>query len=229
MGIGGLDLPRGARRRPASRVVPPGQSLAIPISALSRALAAVDTAPVQFEGRQPNYRCPACNEAFQPRDDRCVTCGRALPHAWDSTESTPLSMLAQRILHEWAAELGPTASLARLGARTFRIVVRGADGAPARITFDIHEEGVSLRGKVPLCAVPAGHQEPVYRFLLALNDQTPGSLRCCVEDDTVFLSFVEPTSLVRPGDGLLRVQELMRESEKYSRALVEAFRVKPAD
>ena len=86
IGIGGLDLPRGSRRRAlegdrdgagASR------SLAIPIGALSRALAAVDIAVEQFGERGPTYRCPACSEPFQPHEERCAACGRLLPHGWE--------------------------------------------------------------------------------------------------------------------------------------------------
>ncbi len=71
--------------------------------------------------------------------------------------------------------------------------------------------------------MPATNQEPFYRFLLTLNDQTSGSQRFSVDGDTVYLSFVEPTSLVRPGEGSARLQELMREGDKYRKALGEPF------
>ena len=56
IGVGGLDLPRGNRRRIkpiVERFTP-----ALPITALQRALAAFDLPTDQFEDRAPTYRCP---------------------------------------------------------------------------------------------------------------------------------------------------------------------------
>jgi hypothetical protein len=67
------------------------------------------------------------------------------------------------------------------------------------------------------------NQEPFYRFLLTLNDQTLGAQRFLVEGDTVYFAFFEPTSLVRPGEGSRRLHELLREGDRYRSALGEPF------
>ena len=117
------------------------------------------------------------------------------------------------------------ATSVRVGPRTFRLSAPGPGdgGALTSIVLEIDEDGASVRGKIPLLRVPPVNQEPFYRFLLTLNDQTVGSQRFSVEGDTVFLSFTEPTALVRPGEGAQRLTELVREGERYKKALGEPF------
>ena len=62
-----------------------------------------------------------------------------------------------------------------------------------------------------------------FRDLLTLNDQTVGSQRFSVDGDTVYLTFTEPTALVRPGEGAAKLTELVREGERYRKALGEPF------
>ena len=232
IGVGGLDLPRGARRSALAAGGADGaagRSLAIPIAALSRALAACDVAVEQFEGRAPVYRCPACGEPFAIQDERCLACGRLLPHGWETGDATRGAALAgaERLMRDLLGELGAVATSVRVGPRAFRLSSPGADGAMTHLTLEIDAEGTCVRGKVPVVRVPAVNQEPFYRFLLTLNDQTVGSQRFSVEGDTVFLSFTEPTSLVRLGEGSQRLQELVREGERYRRALGEPFDAVP--
>jgi hypothetical protein len=224
IGVAGLDLPRGTRRRALEGIAPSG-SLAIPIVALSRALAAVDVALEQFAGRSPTYRCPACNEPFQTHDERCFACGRLLPHGWEPSSATQRAALAgaERLMRDLLGGLGAVATSVRVGPRTYRLSSPGADGAMTHLTLEIDEEGTCVLGRIPILRVPAANQEPFYRFLLNLNDQTLGGQRFSVEGDTVYLSFAEPTSLVRPGEGASRVQELVREGERYRKALGESF------
>jgi hypothetical protein len=242
VGIGGLDLPRGARRRAVPEALAARSSVAIPISALSRALAAVDIAPHQFEGRSPTYRCPACNEPFRavttgtpPNsrsgliDERCQACGRLLPHAWEVKEANGRSALAERLVQDLMAELGASSTSWRVGPRTFRLSARGTQGTPIQITLETDEQGATIRGKIALFPVPSANQEPFYRFLLSLNDQAGGSQRFSIEDDTVYLSFVEPTGLLRLGEGLARVQELVHESDKLRKGLAESFEIGTSD
>jgi len=227
IGIGGLDLPRGSRRGAldGGAAAPVSRSLAIPIVALSRALAAVDVAIEQFAGRSPTYRCPACNEPFEPHDERCLSCGRLLPHGWEPSSATQRAALAgaERLMRDLLGELGAVATSVRVGPRTYRLSSPGADGAMTHLTLEIDEEGTCVLGKIPILRVPATNQEPFYRFLLNLNDQTLGGQRFSVEGSTVYLSFAEPTSLVRPGEGASRVQDLVREGERYKKALGEPF------
>jgi hypothetical protein len=223
IGVGGLDLPRGTRRKADPEAA--RRSLAIPIAALSRALAAVDVAADQFEGRTPTYRCPACNEPFRVQDERCASCGRLLPHGWEIADADASASLAgaERLMRDMLTELGAVATSVRVGRRTYRLSSPGADGSMTHLTLEIDEDGTCVRGKIALLRVPNVNQEPFYRFLLTLNDQTAGTQRFSVEGDTVYLSFAEPTSLVRPGEGAARLQELIREGERYRKALGEPF------
>jgi len=220
IGIGGLDLPRGARRTTSAEAA---RSVAIPIAALSRALAAVDVAPQQFEGRVPTYRCPACNEPFSPRDDRCKACGRLLPHAWSLRDPSGRSAPAERLVQEWAAELGPTARVSRTSQRSFRLTGATEEGAAFALVVDVDGDGSLLSGRMPVTSVPTVNLEPFYRFLLSWNDQAPGSGRFSIEDDTVFLSFAVPTSFVRPGEGPSLVRELARDADRFKKTLRESF------
>jgi hypothetical protein len=228
IGVGGLDLPRGTRRTAAARGPQGegrGRSLAIPIAALQRALAAVDVPAEQFVERSPTYRCPACNEPFQIQDERCLACGRLLPHGWEISDLARGASLAgaERLMRDLLTELGAVATSVRVGPRAFRLSSPGEGGAITSIVLEIDEDGSSVRGKIPLLRVPPVNQEPFYRFLLTLNDQTMGSQRFSVEGDTVFFSFTEPTALVRPGEGSQRLTELVREGERYKKALGEPF------
>jgi hypothetical protein len=233
IGIGGLDLPRGTRRRAEgglASAASSSRSLAVPIVALARALAAVDVGVEQFEGRGPTYRCPSCNEPFPIQDERCLSCGRLLPHGWELNDAPDRAARAgaERLMRDLIGELGAVATSVRIGPRTFRLSTPGtsadgSEGTVTHLTLEIDEDGTCVRGKIPLLRVPMVNQEPFYRFLLTLNDQTLGSQRFSVEGDTVYLSFVEPTSFVRPGEGSLRLQDLVREGEKYRKALGEPF------
>lgn len=227
IGIGGLDLPRGARRRAPSseRDLGANRSLAIPIAALSRALSAADVAVGQLERRSPIYTCPTCNDPFQVQEERCLACGHLLPHSWETSDVARGAALAgaERLMRDLLTELGAVATSVRVGPRTFRLSSPGADGSTTHLTLEIDEDGTCIRGKIPLLRVPSVNQEPFYRFLLTLNDQTLGTQRFSIEGDTAYLSFTEPTSLVRPGEGSIRLQELVREGERYRRALGEPF------
>jgi hypothetical protein len=224
IGVGGLDLPRGTRRRAEPLAAGPARSLAIPIAALQRALAAVDVPAEQFADRSPTYRCPACAEPFQAREERCLACGRLLPHGWELADTERGAALsgAERLMRDLLAELGTVASAVRTGPRSFRLATPH-DGAASQIDLDLDEDGHTVRAKLPLLRVPVAHQEPFYRFLLTLNDQTIGGQRFFVEGDTVYLSFIEPTALVRPGEGSVRLTDLVREGERYKKALAGAF------
>ncbi len=232
IGVGGVDLPRGARRSAKAGTADPegrARSLAVPVAALSRALAAVDVAVEQFDGRLPTYRCPACSEPFAPQNERCSACGRTLPHGWEMGAAARNGALAgaERLMRDLLGELGAVATSVRVGPRTFRLSSPGADGAMTHLTLEIDAGGTCVGAKIPLLRVPVINHEPFYRFLLTLNDQTVGSQRFSVEGDTVFLSFTEPTSLVRLGEGSTRLQELLREGDHYRKALGEHFDAVP--
>ncbi len=230
LGIGGLDLPRGSRRRAAPPVVT-RFAPAIPINALQRAFAAFDLPTAQFEARVPTYRCPGCGEPYVASVDRCITCGQRLPHAWEpsASSSTPSFAAAERLVRDLLTRLGAVAASVRVGPRTYRLLVPGKAGAAtqmAEVTLDIDERGKVLRGKIPLVRVPTTHQEAFYRFLLTLNDQATSGLRVAIEDDIVQLAFAEPTALLSEAEAAYLFEELVRSGESLRRALVEAFEAK---
>lgn len=223
LGVGGLDLPRGARRRAGAKAA--SRSPALPIAALERALETFDLAPDKFAERAPEYGCPACAEPYAVEDDRCLACGQRLPHAWDvEGGDEPAIAGAEQATRELLGELGAVASSVRVGPRSFRLLVPLGEGATlSELLLDIDERGSSLRGKIALIHVPAARQEALYRFLLTLNDQNTRSLRLSIEGDTVFLGFAEPLALLRNGEGAARFQELVRDGERYRKALAETF------
>jgi hypothetical protein len=230
LGIGGLDLPRGARRRAApsqaTRFAP-----AIPIAALQRAFAAFDLPTLHFETRVPTYRCPGCGDPYVATVDRCITCGQRLPHAWEpnASSSTPSFAAAERLVRDLLARLGAVAASVRIGPRTYRLLVPagGSNAAQmAEITLDIDEQGKVLRGKTPLVRVPATNQEPFYRFLLTLNDQTATGLRLTIEEDVVHLAFAEPTAILSEASAAQLFEELVRSGEKLRKSLGDAFETK---
>jgi S1-C subfamily serine protease len=229
IGIGGLDLPRGKRRR-ASSDAAASRSLAIPIAALQRALAAVDVPAEQFAERTPTYRCPACNEPFQIHDERCLACGRLLPHGWELSDPTRGAALAnaERLMRDLLADLGAVATSVRTGPRTYSLSSPGEGNTMTHIALEIDESGTAIRGQIPILRVPTANQEPFYRFLLTLNGETTGSQRFSVDGDTVYLSFTEPTALVRPGEGAQRLQELVREGDRFRKLIGETFEASPA-
>ncbi|MEP7124261.1 MAG: serine protease [Byssovorax sp.] len=230
LGICGLDLPRGARRR-AMPLPSAGGSPAIPIAALQRAFAAFDLPPGQFDNRNPTYRCPGCGEPFTASADRCVTCGQRLPHAWEpsASSSTPSFAAAERLVRDLLARLGAVAASVRVGPRSYRLAIPGAargTGPTAEVTLDIDEAGKVLHGKTPLVRVPSGNHEPFYRFLLSLNDQAASGLRLSIEDDVVNLSFTEPTATLSESEAAHLFEELVRSGERLRRALSEAYETK---
>lgn len=229
LGIGGLDLPRGSRRRATPSVVT-RFAPAIPIAALQRAFAAFDLMAAQFETRVPTYRCPGCGDPYVASVDRCLTCGQRLPHAWEpnASSSTPTFAAAERLVRDLLARLGAVAASVRVGPRTYRLLVPAGSSTTqmAEISLDLDEQGKVLRGKTPLVRMPTANHEPFYRFLLTLNDQAASGLRLTIEEDIVHLTFAEPTEILSDVDAAHLFEELVRSGERLRKALGEAFEAK---
>lgn len=241
IGVGGLDLPRGNRRR-----LTPGVerfSPALPITGLQRALAAFDLPADQFEGRSPTYRCPGCGEPYAIENVRCLACGQRLPHSWEfagthrvsapaSPHATSFAFnAAERFVRDMLAHLGAVATSVRVGARSWRLNVPGGTSSSAPMieaTLTLDEQGRVLSGRLPLVRVPQNNQESFYRFLLTLNDQTLGRLRAAIDGDIVYLSFAEQLAGLRDTDAADLFEELVRSAQYYRKALGEPFDTKPA-
>ncbi len=222
IGVGGLDLPRGSRKK--GEAVTAARSPAIPIVALQRALAAVDLPIAQFEGRVPTYRCPSCNESFAGDFERCGSCGRTLPGAfsYDVEGQGPALGAAARLVRELLEEVGSTLDAARVGPRAYLARANAPQGTVVQVSLEVDALGETVRGKLPLAKIPSQNHEPFYRFLLSLNDQGLTTQRLGVEGEVVFLSFSEPTT-ARAGEGAARLQDTLREGERFQKALLESF------
>lgn len=237
LGIGGLDLPRGSRRS----VSPPDHaSLALPLNALQRVLGTFDRPADKLAELTPSYRCAACAEPFAFEHDRCLACGRRLPHAWELadagtsargavTERTPTFAAAERLVRDLLARLGAVANSVRTGPRSWKLLIPGTDDESAltEVTLAIDAQGRLIRARYPLVRIPAVNQERFYRFLLTLNDQSTGSLRISIEDDIAYLSFAEPTALVKHVEAAELFEELVRAGERYRSAIGEPFQTPP--
>jgi hypothetical protein len=241
IGVGGLDLPRGNRRRikPILERFTP----ALPITALQRALAAFDLPTDQFEDRAPIYRCPSCGEPFEVEHERCLTCGLRLPHSWEiegttrtaeprsSRPMTATFTIAERVVRDMLSQLGVVATSARIGPCSFRLLVPGGTSSSAPMMeaiLTLDEHGKALSGRVPLVRVPQANHESFFRFLLTLNDQTLGRLRASIDGDVVYLSFAEQIASLRPSDGADMFEEMVRVAQHFRKALGEPFDTKPA-
>jgi hypothetical protein len=238
IGLGGLDLPRGAAR---SATPPERASTAIPINALQRVLGTFDRPAEKLADLKPTYRCSACNEPFAFEHDRCLTCGKRLPHTWELAEPsgqthpavaerTPTFAAAERLVRDLLARLGAVANSVRTGPRTWKLMIPGTEdeNTLTEVTLAIDAQGRLLRGRYPLVHIPAQNQERFYRFLLTLNDQSTGSLRISIEEDTAYLSFAEPTALVKHVEAAELFEELVRAGERYRNALKGPFQASPA-
>ncbi len=219
IGVGGLDLPRGAKRR---RGAPSPRSLALPITALQRALAAFDLSTDQFAERSPVYRCVSCAEPYAAEEERCLACGQRLPHAWDDSETGIEAAIV--VVRDLLAELGAVANSVRVGPRSFRMLVPlGEDAALSEVTLEIDERGSSLHGRVAIARVPPNGQEHFFRALLSLNDRTAGRLRFSIDGESALVGFVEPVALLRKGGGASLFKELLAEAERYKKLLGDVF------
>ncbi|MEO7328908.1 MAG: hypothetical protein ABI193_10040, partial [Minicystis sp.] len=238
LGIGGLDLPRGARRSGAS---PDQAATALPIHALQRVLATFDRPADKLADQTPIYNCPACAEPFALEHDRCLACGKRLPHAWELAETspsarsaiaerTPAFAAAERLVRDLLSRLGAVANSVRTGPRSWKLMIPGTDDETTltEVTLSLDAQGRLLRGRYPLVHVPPHNQERFYRFLLTLNDQSTGSLRIAIEDDIATLSFAEPTALVKHVEAAELFEELVRAGERYRNALSAPFQAPPA-
>ncbi|MFO0762796.1 MAG: trypsin-like peptidase domain-containing protein [Byssovorax sp.] len=238
IGIGGLDLPRGAAR---STSPPERGATAVPVNALQRVLGTFDRPADKLADLKPTYRCAGCNEPFAFEHDRCLACGRRLPHAFELgdagaarsaslPERTPTFAAAERLVRDLLSRLGAVANSVRTGPRTWKLQIPGTDDEAAltEVTLTLDPQGRLLRARYPLVQVPPHNHERFYRFLLTLNDQSTGSLRISIEDDIAYLGFAEPTALVKHIEAAELFEELVRAGERYRGALRAPFQAPAA-
>ncbi|WP_437956671.1 trypsin-like peptidase domain-containing protein [Sorangium sp. So ce119] len=162
----------------------PGHSVVLPAGSFQPLLASADRPLVELRERAPVYRCPACDEPFDVESDRCLGCGRLLPHAF---APAPARAGVERVIRQGLSALGIIANRARVGPRTWRIAQRPFPAAETatQVDVEIDEAGRLLTLRAPVVGLPAANHEPFYRFLLTMNDQTTGEFRVSITGDEV--------------------------------------------
>src|SRR5205807_53528 len=129
IGVGGLDLPRGARR--AGMLAGPVR-IALPAAPLARSLATFDLPRGgAVESRTPSYTCPGCNATFAPDNERCLACGARLPHTFDADRGT---LPAETLVRELLATLGSVSATLRMSPRQWRLIAPAGGEAGPRST-----------------------------------------------------------------------------------------------
>ena len=234
IGVGGLDLPRGAWRAPPS---PTTARIALPITAVQRSIATFDVPPAQLEGREPSYRCPSCGETYDAAYERCLACGARLPHAGALPEPAPrpfeardvgLSVAGARLVQEISARMGPGAAWSRVGAHGYRLAVPSpvAGAEPLELTASIEPAAGVLRAHVPLARAPHAAHEAWLRFLLTANDLTTGASRLYLDDDVIHLGFAVPLATLQEPEATQLIEDLLDTSARLRKAIVAAFDTK---
>lgn len=204
----------------------PGHSVALSAGSFQPLLALADRPLFDLRDRTPVYRCPACEEPFDIESDRCLGCGRLLPHAF---APCPARAAAERTIRRALSALGIIANRARVGPRTWRIAQRPFPAAETatQVDIEIDEAGRLLLLRAPVVGVPAAHHEPFYRFLLTMNDQTTGEFRLSITDDEVSVSCAASLEGSSDHDVALLIDGLVQRADEYRRTLADTFEAAP--
>ncbi|WP_437936400.1 trypsin-like peptidase domain-containing protein [Sorangium sp. So ce341] len=204
----------------------PGHSAVLPAVAFQPLLALVDRPLGELRDRAPVYRCPACEEPFDIESDRCLGCGRLLPHAF---APSPARAGVERMIRQGLSSLGIIANRARVGPRAWRIAQRPFPTAETatQVDIEIDEAGRLLTLRAPVVGVPAANHEPFYRFLLTMNDQTTGEFRVSITGDEVAVSCVAALEGFADHEVALLIDGLVQIADEYRRTLAETFEAAP--
>ncbi len=204
----------------------PGHSAVLPAGAFQPLLASVDRPLAELRDRAPVYRCPVCEEPFDIESDRCLGCGRLLPHAF---APSPARAGVERVIRQGLSALGIVANRARVGPRAWRIAQRPFPAAETatQVDIEIDEAGGLLSLRAPVVGLPAANHEPFYRFLLTMNDQTTGEFRVSLAGDEVAVSCVASLEGFSDHDAALLIDGLVQIADEYRRTLAETFEAAP--
>ncbi|WP_437966367.1 trypsin-like peptidase domain-containing protein [Sorangium sp. So ce260] len=204
----------------------PGHGAVLPAGAFQPLLALADRPLVELRDRAPVYRCPACEEPFDIESDRCLGCGRLLPHAF---APSPARAGVERVIRQGLSALGIVANRARVGPRAWRIAQRPFPAAETatQVDIEIDDAGRLLSLRAPVVGLPAANHEPFYRFLLTMNDQTTGEFRVSIAGDEVAVSCVAPLEGSADHEVALLIDGLVQIADEYRRTLAETFEAAP--
>lgn len=202
-----------------------GTTSALPGVALQGLLTAVDRPALELRERAPIYRCPSCEEPYDVALDRCLACGRALPHV---AAPSPSRAAAERHVREALATLGVVANRARTGPRAWRFPLRPFTTAEAtHVELTLDEDGGLITLRSPVVSLPAANHEPFYRFLLTMNDQTTGELALSIAGELVSVACADPVEGRSAAELSARIEEMARVADEYRRTLAETFEAAP--
>ncbi len=172
-----------------------GQNLgfAVPIHLFGHVLSRLNVAPEEALKLDPIYRCLGCEAAFNPRTERCVRCGRAVPnaeraHSDHLVEQDEAAVIVSRVLEH----LGYVSNQLRVAEDVWKIPLPIGDG----ILVMINDAGTVVNFAVRLAQLPRTGHEGLYRFLLSYNDRTSGVCRASIESDIVYVSMREPVAFM---------------------------------
>ncbi|WP_437982126.1 trypsin-like peptidase domain-containing protein [Sorangium sp. So ce117] len=218
--IGVVAAPSGAAGELA------GHCVVVPAGAFQPLLALGDRSLAELRDRAPVYRCPACEEPFDVECDRCLGCGRLLPHAYPPC---PARAGVERVIRQGLSALGLIANRVRVGPRAWRIAQRPYPTAETatQVDIEIDETGRLLTLRAPVVGLPSANHEPFYRFLLTMNDQTTGEFRVSLTGDEVSASCVASLEGCADHDVALLIDGLVQMADEYRRTLAETFDAAP--
>lgn len=203
----------------------PGHCEALMVGSLHGLLSAVDRPAGELKDRSPVYRCPACDDPFDLEHDRCLACGRLLPHAFTPSAERAA---AERLIRQSLSSLGFVANRARVSPTAWRVAQRSYPSAEMATQVDINldELGSFVTLRSPVVGLPAANHEPFYRFLLTMNDQTTGEFRVSVTGDEVSVSCVAALEGT-DHDVAQLIDELVQMADEYRRTLADTFDAVP--
>ena len=172
----------------------PGQNLgfAVPIHLFGHVLNRLSVAPSEALALEPVYRCLGCEAPFNPRTERCVRCGRAVPGAErDPSEHMVEQDRAASIVGRVLEHLGHVSNQVRVSENVWKLPIEIGD-----LIVAINEPGTVVNFSVRVAQLPRANHEALYRFLLSYNDRTSKVCRASIAQDVVGLVLREPVAFM---------------------------------
>lgn len=203
-----------------------GQNLgfAIPVSSFQHVLqwfAHMDDASMR--GMSPVYRCVGCDAEFHPSNERCIRCGRTVPHSGSHSLAQSVAVAeVERVVNRLLGRLGITPNQAWAMAGMWRLVrpwgevwIRGS------------EDLTCLEVVARVASLPRVDHEALFRFLLTVNDSSHEVTRTAV-GDCIMLLFREPIAFLNEETVSDSIRKLLDQAQRLHGRLVEGFGAEPA-
>jgi serine protease Do len=199
---------------------------AVPVHLFEGRLPAFGGDRSSLAGMRARYLCVECEAPFDVNDERCLRCGAAVPYA-GSTEvlGYPKSYAdAARAVTRLIERMGFLPNQVWDGRGRWRLANDG--GSSVTVRLDVEGRYVSFVSRI--AKLPQTDHEPLYRFLLTLNDLTSGPCCASLSDDVVTLSFSEPTAFMVEAEVAAELGLLLAMSSEVSVLLQQKFGASPA-